>query len=130
MKVIDVYQEAWKKRDPDLITTIFTDNAVYHEYVLAKPIRGKTGIWHYWQSRVAGGQDNIEFRLINVYIDGNTAIAEWEAFFDAIHSRARKHMKEVAILEFEGDKIKSLREYWSAETVRRLKKPKHRPAGI
>ncbi len=33
----------------------------------------------------------------------------------------RKRMREVAILEFEGELIASLREYWASETIGELR---------
>ena len=59
---------------------------------------------------------NISVRLLALYLDGDTAIAEWEAEFDFLG--VPKHMKEVAILEFENGLISSLREYWTTETRR------------
>ena len=37
--IIDTYVTAWQRQDPDLIVTIFTENATYHERVLGEPIR-------------------------------------------------------------------------------------------
>jgi hypothetical protein len=34
------------------------------------------------QTKVVEGQGNIRCELLNLYLDGNTAIAEWEAEFD------------------------------------------------
>ncbi|OBH18035.1 nuclear transport factor 2 family protein [Mycolicibacter sinensis] len=117
--VIDTYLRAWTTRDPDLIVTIFTHDATYHERVLEAPIRTRAGIWAYWQSKVVEGQANIEARLLNLYTatDGITVIAEWEAMFDDCVQGQRKRMREVAILEFEGERIASLREYWASEIV-------------
>ena len=36
-EVIDVYIEAWQSQDPDLIVTIFTPAATYHERVMLDP---------------------------------------------------------------------------------------------
>jgi ketosteroid isomerase-like protein len=124
LQTIDTYAKAWISRDPELIVTIFTPDATYHEYVLAEPIRGHAGIRHYWQTRVRGGQSHIEFKLLSLYIDGHTAIAEWEAWFVLTQSGTRKHMKEIAVLEFRGPRIASLREYWSSES---LDPPPRRP---
>jgi ketosteroid isomerase-like protein len=62
-------------------------------------------------------QTNIEAELLNLYLDGTTAIAEWEARFDDLVAGCRKRMREVAILEFAGDKIDSLREYWTSQQL-------------
>ena len=114
---LDVYKAAWEQQDSELILTIFTQEAVYHERVLQEPIRGREGIAAYWQEKVVQGQDRISFTLLNTYIDGSAGIAEWEVSFDDCVQRKRKHMKEIAILEFFDGKIASLREYWASEVI-------------
>ncbi|MDT5172010.1 MAG: hypothetical protein QOD02_5384, partial [Mycobacterium sp.] len=116
-KLIDIYIRAWTTQDPDLILTVFTPNATYHERVLQQPIRDHTGIREYWQTKVVAGQANIQAELLSLYLDGTTAIAEWEARFDDVVDGHRKRMREVAILELEGDRVASLREYWTSERV-------------
>jgi hypothetical protein len=120
MATLDVYKTAWEQQNPELILTIFTKDAVYHERVLQEPIRGHEGIAAYWQEKVVKGQSRIGFTLLNTYLDGTTGIAEWEVFFDDCAQRQRKHMKEIAIMEFVDGKIASLREYWASEVVHEL----------
>jgi hypothetical protein len=116
-ELIDVYIRAWTTQDPDLIVTIFTPTATYHERVLQQPIRDHAGIREYWQTKVAKQQANIQAEVLSLYLDGSTAIAEWEVSFDDVVEGHRKRMREVAILELEGDRIANLREYWSSERL-------------
>jgi hypothetical protein len=118
--VIDVYIRAWVEQDPDLIETIFTDAATYHERIFEAPIKDRSGIRAYWKAKVVESQANIKCELLNLYLDGNTAIAEWEAEFDDLVQNVRKRMREVAILVFEGQLIASLREYWVSQQVAHL----------
>jgi hypothetical protein len=115
--VIDVYIRAWVEQDPDLIETIFTDMATYHERIFEAPIRDRYGIREYWKAKVVESQANIKCELLSLYLDGNTAIAEWEAEFDDLVQNVRKRIREVAILVFEGRLIASLREYWVSQQV-------------
>jgi uncharacterized protein (TIGR02246 family) len=117
LRVIDVYIRAWQTQDPDLIVTIFTEDATYHERVLEAPIPGREAIRAYWEAKVVGAQANISCRLLNLYLDGNTAIAEWDAQFDDLAKGVRKHMREIAVLVFDGQQIASLREYWASAEV-------------
>jgi ketosteroid isomerase-like protein len=118
--VIDVYIKAWETQDPDLIVTIFTEDATYHERVLQAPIPDRDAIWEYWNTKVTQEQANIKCELLSLYLDGTTAIAEWEAEFDDVVQGVRKRMKEIAVLDFRGRRISALREYWSSETVGEL----------
>lgn len=116
-EVLDTYIKAWEEQDSDLICTIFTREATYHERVLSDPIPDRDAIREYWETKVVRDQANIRCRLLNFYIDGDTVVAEWEARFDDVAQGVRKRMREVAILEFDGLLIESLREYWASETV-------------
>jgi len=120
--IIDTYIEAWETQDPVLICTIFTEAATYHERVLSDPMCGRDAIRHYWQTKVVEGQANIRCRPLSLYLDGDTAIVEWQAKFDDLAQGIRKWMKEIAVLELayvgSGEyRICSLREYWASETV-------------
>jgi ketosteroid isomerase-like protein len=118
--VLAVYIQAWQEQDPDLIVTIFTESAAYHERVLQEPIPGREAIRRYWEDKVVNSQANIRCRLLSLYLDGNTAIAEWEAEFDDVAQGVRKRMREIAVLAFEGHLISSLREYWASEQIGQL----------
>ena len=102
-EVIAVYMKAWRTQDPDLIITIFTPEATYHERVMELiTITGRDGIRAYWESKVAGAQANITCGLMQLHLDQDTgiAIAEWMAEFDDVAQGVRKRMREIAVLEF------------------------------
>jgi ketosteroid isomerase-like protein len=120
LAVPDVYKTAWEQQDAALILTILRPDAVYHERVLREPIRGHEGIAAYWHAKVVQGQQRIHFTLLQTYIAGATGIAEWEVFFDDVVQHQRKHMKEIAVLDFVDGKIASLREYWASEVIGEL----------
>jgi hypothetical protein len=63
--VIDIYLRAWVSQDPDLIATIFTEDATYHERVLQEPIRNLAGIRRYWETKVVAEQANIDACLLS-----------------------------------------------------------------
>ena len=115
--VLGVYIKAWETQDPDLIVTIFTPDATYHERVLQDPIPDRDAIRRYWETKVVQSQANITCELLSLYLDGNTVIAEWLAEFDDIAKGERKRMLEIAVLTFKGALISSLREYWASEAV-------------
>lgn len=118
--VIATYITAWQSQDPDLICTIFTPGATYHERVMGDPIPDREAIRAYWQSKVVGAQANITCELLSLYLDGDTAIAEWLAEFDDLARGVRKRMREIAVLTFDGGLICGLREYWASEQVAHL----------
>jgi ketosteroid isomerase-like protein len=116
-EVLETYIRAWQDQDPELIVTIFTESATYHERVLQDAIPGREGIRRYWQDKVVRSQANINCHLLDLYLDGDTAIAEWVAEFDDLAQDVRKRLREIAVLVFEGKLISSLREYWASGQI-------------
>jgi hypothetical protein len=89
--VIETYIRAWVEQDPDLILTVFTETATYHERVLDEPIRDHAGIRKYWHTKVLRSQRNITCKLLHLYLEGNTAIARTvpRTVFSARHAGLR-----------------------------------------
>lgn len=112
-KLLEIYGRSWITRDPDLIVTIFTDDATYHDSREPKNI-GREAIRAYWISKVVEGQDDITFDLKNFWIDGDTMIAEWYAAFRDTKRNLRVALKEVAIFTIRNGKIGSFREYYTS----------------
>lgn len=117
-QIIAIYIDAWVNQDSEKIISIFTEDASYHELVLEKPHIGHVAIRKYWKDKVEKEESDIHVKLLNIYIDGNTVVAEWDAYFFNNKDRQKIHMREVAILEITDNKIKSLREYWHSKEVK------------
>jgi len=117
-KTLNIYKQAWEEQDSDLILTIFHPDAVYHERVFEEPYVGHKSIKKYWTDKVLNQQKNIKFKLLSLYIDRNTVIAEWESEFDDLQQNVRKKIQEVAIIDFNNNKISKLREYWASKELK------------
>lgn len=111
IKLIEVYGKAWETKDPELIATIFTEEATYNDPKEPENI-GLEAIKEYWKYKVIGEQDDIKFDLRHVWVDGDTVIAEWHATFKDIKRNLFIDMVEVAIFTVKGDRFSSLREYY------------------
>lgn len=111
--LLQTYGEAWEKRDADLITTIFTEDATYLDPKEGE-VRGRDGIRNYWISKVQGEQKDIRFKLLNVWVNGETVIAEWNAVFTDVPRNLNIDMTEVAIFGTRDGKFSSLREYYKS----------------
>jgi ketosteroid isomerase-like protein len=112
-RLIEIYGRSWETRDPELIVTIFTDDATYNDPREPENI-GIGAIKKYWQTKVIGEQDNIKFNLLNLWIDGETVIAEWHATFRKFQENILVDMTEVAIFGTRDGKFSSLREYYKS----------------
>jgi len=110
-KLIKIYGKAWETKNPDLIVSIFTEEATYNDPKEAENI-GREAIKKYWEYKVVGEQDDIKFSLKNVWTDKDTVIAEWHATFRDVKRKLLIDMFEVAIFTVKGKKFSSLREYY------------------
>lgn len=110
-KLIEIYGKAWETQDPELIITIFTEDATYDDPKEPKN-NGREEIKKYWETKVIGEQKDIKFTLLNLWMDGETAIAEWNATFIDTKRNLHIDMHEVAIFGTRDGKFSSLREYY------------------
>jgi ketosteroid isomerase-like protein len=113
-KLLTIYGKAWMTRDPDLIISIFTEDATYNDPREPENI-GREAIREYWISKVVGEQSDISFDLKNVWIDGDTVIAEWYAEFNDTRRNLRIKMQEIAVFGTKEGKFSSIREYYKSE---------------
>lgn len=110
-KLLDIYSEAWMKQDPDLILNIFTPDATYNDPKEPEN-HGHDGIRKYWINKVVGEQKDIKLKLLNVWIDKNEVIAEWDAEFVDTKRNLHIKMREIGIFTTRDGKFSSLREYY------------------
>lgn len=108
-----IYKRAWETKDADLIITAFNDESSYFEPKEPENI-GLAAIKEYWINKVVKGQDNIHFELKNVWIDGDTGIAEYHISFDDIFRKLHLEMIEIGIFTIKDGKFSSLREYYKS----------------
>ena len=111
--LIEIYGKAWETRDPELIATIFSEDATYNDPKEKENI-GIEEIKNYWKYKVIGEQSDIIFNLKHVWVDGDTVIAEWHATFKDIKRNLFIDMDEVAIFSVKDGKFGSLREYYKS----------------
>jgi uncharacterized protein (TIGR02246 family) len=110
-RLIQIYGEAWEARDPELIASIFTEDATYDDP--KEPLNiGRDAIKQYWISKVIGQQTDIKFNVKNIWVDGDVVIAEWHATFKDTVRNLLIEMDEVAIFGTKDGKFSSLREYY------------------
>jgi len=113
LKLLATYGKAWETQDSDLICDIFTEDAIYNAPD-SPPCIGRKGIRDYWKEQIVKNEKDIHFNLLNVWIDGDTMIAEWDATFTLTQKHKKVSMTEIAIITIREGLISSLREYYKA----------------
>lgn len=114
--LITLYGAAWVERNPEKILQVFTPDATYFDPREGEQV-GYEGIREYWKTKVLGSQKDITFRLLNVWVDESTVIAEWNATFVDTKRNLAIDMTEVAIFGVKDGKFGSLREYYRSEKI-------------
>lgn len=114
IELLNIYGRAWVNQDPDLILTIFTPDAIYNDPKELEN-KGHEGIRSYWVKKVVGEQKDINFKLLNVWIDDSVVVAEWDAVFTDTKRNLLIEMREVAVFTIKDNKFSSLREYYKTK---------------
>ena len=111
-RIMEDYRRAWERRNAELLLTLFTEDATYHENPFNEPLAGHGAIREYWQRVVMKNQKDIRFRWRPVHSAGSEHTIEWEAEFVRSEPRQRVALRGMMFLTFSGDRIARLREYW------------------
>ena len=113
------FARAYETFDGDLVVSLFSDDAEYHEDPFSPPIVGHNAIRAYW---LDGGetQDQVEFTIERHLVSGDTIVAIWHMSYVVRADGERHRASGVLILETRNGKIERLREWWHerrADTV-------------
>lgn len=115
LQLLNIYAKAWVTQDSDLILSVFTPDATYNDPAEPEISVGHEGIKAYWLRKVVAGQKDISFNLLNVWVEGDSVIAEWDAEFADLKRNVKVSMRTVAIFTARDSKFASLREYWTSK---------------
>ena len=110
-RIMETYGRAWETRDADLVLTIFTEDATYHENPFHEPIRGHDSIRRHWEG-ATGAHRDVAFRWQLVTAVGELRVIEWQAEFTRNPPGHRMELRGMMFLELRGERIARLREYW------------------
>jgi uncharacterized protein (TIGR02246 family) len=108
-RILETYKRAWETRDPELVLTVFTEDATYQEDPFDAPMKGHDRIRDYWVNATAPHRD-VRFEWQRVCAAGDLHVVEWKA--DFTRSQRRVTLRGVMLLELRGARIARLREYW------------------
>ena len=105
--------DAWSKKDADLITGYFTDDAVYHNIPL-EPLNGREAIGAFISGLLAGAE-TVEFQIKHMVSSGDVVMNER---VDVFKMGAKEGAFRVAgIFEVRDGKIAAWRDYFDMAPV-------------
>ena len=99
--------------DGDLVVSIFSADAEYHEDPFGPPIVGHNAIRAYWLESAAT-QDQVEFTIERHLVSGDTTVAIWHLSYVLREDGGRRRASGVMVLDMRDGEIERLRE-WSHE---------------
>lgn len=119
---LDRYKQAWEGQDPDLLLTLFTEDAHYIETPFGAPAVGHAAIRDYWQEGAVTGQHDIAFDGTLWTVQDEVALAHWTARFTRTASGQRIALDGVFRLTFapgtgSPPKCRKLQEWWFRQTL-------------
>ena len=115
-EVLDLYFQAWRTQDSELIASLFTEDGVYR----VKPFGiekyfGREQIKGYWHTSPVSGQSKPAPKLINCAFGDELCFAEWQNHFTSIKYQLDVTTNGILLLEFEEGFIKELREHYLSD---------------
>lgn len=111
------YGRAWEAGDFESVTTLFSEDAVYHEDPFDEPMVGHDEIRQYWKDGASDSQENVSFQFTLWTIDDDQCFAHWCASFTRVDSQEHVELDGVFRLRFQRSGYdvpvcKSLQEWW------------------
>ena len=105
------FARAYETFDGDLVVSLFSDDAEYHEDPFSSPLVGHNAIRAYWLDGAAT-QDQVEFTIERHLVSGDTIVAVWHMSYIVRGDGTTRRASGVLILETRNGKIERLREWW------------------
>jgi len=118
-ELLATFARAYETFDGDLVVSLFSDDAEYHEDPFSPPLVGGNAIRAYWLES-AEAQDQVEFTIERHLVSGDTVVAIWRLSYVLRENGEHRRASGVLILETRNGKIGRLREWWHerrADTV-------------
>jgi ketosteroid isomerase-like protein len=114
--LLATFERAWETFDGDLVVSLFTENAEYHEDPFESPLVGHNAIREYWLN-AAATHDQVEFTVERHWVSGDTILASCHASYVERPSGDRVRMKAFFTLEMENGRIARFREWWHERRI-------------
>lgn len=115
-QTLDRYFKLWERQDADRLLELFADDATYAVKPFDEIYRGRDAIAGYVRANTVAKLRDPHPRLLTVGYGDNRVFAEWEMSYERV-GEGQKLMRGILVLEFEGEKIKALREHFESKKI-------------
>ena len=110
---IDAYGKAWRDRDPEAASRLFTEDAVYRSSPFRTPHVGTDGVREYW-TIATRDQRNLDLRFGTPIVEpgGRRVAVEWWAIMDLADGTFGTLPGGLYLIFAPDGRCRELREYW------------------
>ncbi len=108
--LLETFGRAWETFDGDLIVSLFTEEAEYHDDLFAPPMVGHNAIRKYWLDGAAT-TEQVEVAIERHWVSGDTVLAAWHAGYVEKGTGERVRLVGFMTWEMAGSRIARLREW-------------------
>ena len=109
--LVDDFARGWAKANLDLVCSVFTDDAVFHETPFTAPISGLPAIRKWWAD-VPYHQSEITCTTGEIYSAGPWFSTEFKTTFRRRRTGEWVEARGAIFCETAGGKISEMRMYW------------------
>lgn len=110
-ELLELFGRAWQTFDGDLIVSLFTEDAEYHEDPFGSPMVGHNAIRAYWLDG-ANTTGQVEFTVERHWVSGDVVLTAWHASYVERGDGARVRLAGFMTWDIAGDgRISRLREW-------------------
>ena len=109
--LIDTFVRGWSKAQLEVVSSVFSDDAVFFETPFSEPLRGADAIRRYW-SDVPVNQAEITVTRGEVYLAGPWFATEFKLVFRRRRTGDWVEAKGAIFCETNGERISEMRLYW------------------
>lgn len=116
---LEQYKKAWEESNPELITRLFDQDAIYKESPYTVKIEGIDAIKRYWEKGARDSQTNIRFDYDIITVKGMRGFAKWNAEFDRIGNKIHVELDGILEVVFtKGKKAETFNEWWHRKELK------------
>ena len=114
--ILATYKRGWEMRDPDVIMSLFREDAEYRENPFADALTGGNAIRERW-NHICANTANVEFDAERVWVAASTVLASFHAAYTRREDGGRVRVRGFMAIEVDDDKLVGRFRQWPVERL-------------
>ena len=109
--LVDTFGRGWARQEPELLLSVFTEDALFRETPFAKPLEGLAAIRGYWGD-LSYHQSEATFSSGEIFLVGPWFSVEYKCVFRRRRTGEWVEVRGSLFCETRDQKISEMRMYW------------------